>query len=145
MVVAIVTNNNDPEGNYRVKLNYPWLDENIESGWARVATFDAGNLRGGLFPPEVNDEVLVAFEHGDFRRPFVVGRLWNGVDKPPMISVDSSGKVNHREYRRGWVTSSASATRTATPTSSWRLPTASASCAWTRRRSRSWSQSTAAP
>ncbi len=100
VVIAIVTNNKDEEGNYRVKLKFPWLDGNMESGWARVATLDAGSgQRGALFLPEVNDEVLVAFEHGDFRRPFVVGRLWNGVDKPPEIKIDGSGKVEHREYR----------------------------------------------
>jgi uncharacterized protein involved in type VI secretion and phage assembly len=101
VVVAVVTNNDDPEGYGRVKLTFPWLADDLESSWARVATFDAGRGdRGSLFLPEVGDEVLVAFEHGDFRRPFVVGRLWNGRDRVPVDDlVDSSGAVNHRQYR----------------------------------------------
>ena len=43
----------------------------------------AGKDRGAFLMPEVEDEVLVAFEHGDFDHPFIVGFLWNGVDMPP--------------------------------------------------------------
>ncbi|MEF8717461.1 MAG: phage baseplate assembly protein V [Candidatus Accumulibacter necessarius] len=48
-----------------------------------MATLFAGNDRGSWFMPEVDDEVLVIFEGGDVRRPFVVGALWNGRDQPP--------------------------------------------------------------
>ena len=66
----------------RVKLKFPWLSDDYESEWARVAQLGAGHHRGAVWLPEVNDEVLVAFEHGDTRRPFVVGELYNGVDSP---------------------------------------------------------------
>jgi uncharacterized protein involved in type VI secretion and phage assembly len=67
----------------RVQVEFPWLDQAYQSHWAPIATPLAGKERGQFFMPEVGDEVLVAFEHGDFDHPFVVGFLWNGVDKPP--------------------------------------------------------------
>jgi uncharacterized protein involved in type VI secretion and phage assembly len=81
--IAVVTNNNDPEDWGRVRVKYPWLDDNVESDWVRVAGVGAGPERGLYWLPEINDEVLVIFEHGDFSRPVVVGGLWNGRDKPP--------------------------------------------------------------
>jgi phage baseplate assembly protein gpV len=96
IVTAIVTNNNDAEGKMaRVKLKFPWLDDALESNWARVSSVAAGSQRGLFWLPEVNDEVLVAFEHGDFDYPYVIGVLWNGQDQPPeeIGSAVSGGKV----------------------------------------------------
>jgi uncharacterized protein involved in type VI secretion and phage assembly len=97
LVVAIVTDNLDPEDIGRVKLKFPWLDDAYESYWARVALPGAGPDSGLVFLPEVNDEVLVAFEHGDVRRPYVIGGLWNGVDKPPLgDALFDNGHVRRR-------------------------------------------------
>ncbi|HEY2902656.1 MAG TPA: phage baseplate assembly protein V, partial [Polyangia bacterium] len=85
---------NDPDGIGRVKLTLPWApDTGSESyeTWGRVATLMGGNNRGSWFIPDKGDEVLVAFEGGDPRRPFVLGGLWNGKDKPPE-SMDGAGK-----------------------------------------------------
>jgi len=79
----------------RVKVKFPWLSDEHESWWARIATPMAGGGRGAYFLPEVNDEVLCAFEHGDVRFPYVVGALWNGKDAPPTTNDD--GKNNFRE------------------------------------------------
>jgi phage protein D len=101
VVVGQVTDVNDPDDLGRVKLKFPWLSDDYESWWARIAILGAGKDRGAVWLPEVNDEVLVAFEHGDTRRPYVVGSLWNGVDKPPLGSglVDgSSGAVKRRGF-----------------------------------------------
>ncbi|MEZ4660548.1 MAG: phage baseplate assembly protein V [Caldilineaceae bacterium] len=89
VVIALVTNNKDPEGLGRVKVQYPWLSTQDESHWARVATPMAGKQRGFYYMPEVDDEVLVAFEHGLVEYPYVLGALWNGKDKPP---VDKEGQ-----------------------------------------------------
>jgi uncharacterized protein involved in type VI secretion and phage assembly len=94
VVVGVVTNIEDPEKMGRVKMKLPWLSGTDESNWARVATMMAGNDRGTWFLPEVGDEVLVAFEHGDVQFPYVIGALWNGVDKPPRDNAD--GKNNER-------------------------------------------------
>ncbi len=83
MVIGVVTAVDDPESLGRVKVKFPWLADDYESWWARVAQLGAGPDRGAVWLPEVNDEVLVAFEHGDTRRPYVVGGLCNGVDNPP--------------------------------------------------------------
>lgn len=96
VVIGIVTNNDDPDKLGRVKLKFPWIDDQLESQWARVASVGAGNQRGLLWLPEINDEVLVAFEHGDFDHPFVIGGLWNGQDKLPQDDTVQSGKVEIR-------------------------------------------------
>ena len=82
VVIGLVTSVNDPLGEGRIQLKFPWLDLD-DSSWAPIAAPMAGGKRGAFLMPEVDDEVLVAFEHGDFNHPFVVGFLWNGVDKPP--------------------------------------------------------------
>jgi uncharacterized protein involved in type VI secretion and phage assembly len=101
VVVGVVTNNKDDDGHYRVKVKFPWMPGSDgteeESHWCRVTTFMAGNGRGGFFLPEVNDEVLVAFEHGEISQPYVVGALWNGKDKPTYDNKD--GKNNIRAFK----------------------------------------------
>lgn len=85
VVEALVTNvTDDPEHECRVTLRFPFFDgATAESDWCRVAQPYAGNGYGAVFVPEVGDEVLVAFVHGDMRFPIVLGGLYNGVDKPP--------------------------------------------------------------
>lgn len=83
---ALVTDNQDPDGQGRVRIKLPWSPDNDGSAyeaWARIATMMAGNNRGSWFIPDPDDEVLIAFEGGDTRRPYVVGMLWNGSDSPP--------------------------------------------------------------
>ena len=83
VVIGVVTNNHDPRSLGRIKVKFPWLSADNESNWARVASLMAGKGRGALFLPEVDDEVLVMFEHGYMEHPYVVGALWNGKDTPP--------------------------------------------------------------
>ena len=97
VVVGIVTNNKDPDDLHRVKVRFPWLSNDVESHWARVAAPMAGKNRGASFLPEVDDEVLVAFEHGQVDHPYVVGSLWNGKDNAPESNAD--GENNHRTLR----------------------------------------------
>ena len=78
LVIGIVTNTNDTDGMGRVRVKFPALGDNIEGWWARIATLNAGPERGVFMLPQVNDEVVVGFEHGDPRRPFVLGCLYNG-------------------------------------------------------------------
>lgn len=83
----------DPDGQGRVKITLPWSPDakgGRYEAWARLATLFGGNNRGSWFIPDVDDEVLVAFEQGDARRPYVLGGLWNGRDKPPE-TMDGSG------------------------------------------------------
>lgn len=84
LAIAIVSANDDPEGRGRVKLEYPWLGPDIESWWARVALPGAGHQTGVIWVPQVGDEVLVGFEHGDIDHPYVLGGLWNGQDAAPL-------------------------------------------------------------
>lgn len=83
---AVVTGVDDPDGTGRVRIRLPWSpdsDQATYEAWARLATLMAGAGRGTWFVPEVEDEVLVAFEAGDPAHPYVVGALWNGQDTPP--------------------------------------------------------------
>jgi len=91
---ALVSDIRDPDGRGRVKVKFPWISDSAGGAyevWARLATLMAGPNRGTWFVPDPNDEVLVAFEFGDPRRPYVVGALWNGVDSPPE-SMDGAGR-----------------------------------------------------
>lgn len=100
---AEVVDVQDPDGMGRVRVRLPWLQDsggdNYES-WARLATFMAGIGRGSWFIPEPDDEVLVAFQAGDPRHPFVVGALWNGVDNPPE-TMDSNNNIRSITSRSG--------------------------------------------
>jgi uncharacterized protein involved in type VI secretion and phage assembly len=108
VVIGIVTNLTDPRKLGRVKVKFPWMGDapGIESAWCRMAAPMAGPGRGWMSLPEINDEVLVAFEHGDVNVPFIVGALWNQQDPPPRSSdeavADSAVKdsvVNLRVWR----------------------------------------------
>jgi uncharacterized protein involved in type VI secretion and phage assembly len=95
LLVGVVTNVDDPDKAGRVKLKYPAISSDIEGPWARIVTLGAGNKRGLVFQPEVNDEVLVAFEGGDPRQPVVLGGLFSGKNVLPEWGV-KSGQVQSR-------------------------------------------------
>lgn len=98
---AVVSDIADPESLGRVKVTLPWAPDtggDKYDAWARIATLMAGNNRGTWFIPDVGDEVLVAFEGGEPRRPYVLGALWNGQDKPHE-TMDGGGK-NFRKVIR---------------------------------------------
>ncbi len=104
---ATVTDIKDPDSQGRVKVRLPWMPDNEGGGyevWARLAVLMAGAGRGTWFIPDVGDEVLVVFEGGDARRPYVVGCLWNGSDSPPE-QMDGAGNnykksiVSRRDIR----------------------------------------------
>lgn len=89
IVTGTVINTNDPEGMGRVQVGLPFLGGQSDSYWAPVAAFMSGSKRGAWFMPEVGDEVLVAFLQNDVAHPYVIGFLWNGVDKPPESDVQN--------------------------------------------------------
>ena len=80
--IALVTNVQDPQKLGRVKVCFPRMSGMPESDWARVVQPAGGPGRGFYWLPEVNDEVLVAFEMGQPNRPYVLRGLWNAKDKP---------------------------------------------------------------
>ncbi|PKN54322.1 MAG: hypothetical protein CVU56_27210 [Deltaproteobacteria bacterium HGW-Deltaproteobacteria-14] len=99
VVCGVVTDNKHPEGDYRVKVKFPWISstdagdkEDFISSWARVTSNMAGGGRGFYCLPEPDDEVLVSFIHGDVRLPVVIGSLWNKEDKMPVGDSASGNK-----------------------------------------------------
>ncbi|GAA3602117.1 VgrG-related protein [Kineosporia mesophila] len=100
VVVALVSNVQDPLKMGRVKLQFPWLSDSYESDWARVAQF-GGVAGGGLMLPDVRDEVLVAFDRGNLEHPYVLAGLYNGVDRPTP-DPDRTDAVNLRSGDVNW-------------------------------------------
>ena len=101
LVEAIVVDNKDPDQLGRIKLKFPSLPEAPESFWARLVMPMAGKNRGWMTIPEIEDEVLVAFVHGDFNHAIVLGSLYNGVDKPPYANEDGENNLRVFQSRSG--------------------------------------------
>jgi phage protein D/phage baseplate assembly protein gpV len=98
LVIGIVSDNKDPENTGRVKVKVPALGDDIETWWARVLTPSAGDQRGVFMLPAVNDEVVLGFENGDTRRPYVIGSLFNGKEKPLKDMVTGQPDGKHGNY-----------------------------------------------
>jgi uncharacterized protein involved in type VI secretion and phage assembly len=94
ILIGTVADLEDPDGLGRVRVKFPTLDNKL-SYWAKIAAPMAGKDRGFFFRPEVDDELLVAFEMGDPRRPYVLGALWSKVDTPP----PDDGKPKDNNWR----------------------------------------------
>jgi len=103
IVTGIVTNNQDPDEMGRIKVKIPRISGEDESHWARVVSFFAGADRGAFFLPEVDDEVLIAFEYGDIHMPYILGALWNGVDTPPETNSDGENNIRIIKSRSGHI------------------------------------------
>jgi len=103
VVLALVKSTKDPDGLGRVQITFPWrgTEEDEELHWARLATIMAGNERGTFFYPDVDDEVLVAFEHGDIDSPYIIGALWNNQDKPPEENSEGENNIKMIKTRSG--------------------------------------------
>ncbi len=101
VVPAVVVNNKDPEKKGRCKVAMKWLSDKAddETDWVRISTLMAGKERGSWFIPEVEDEVLIAFEHGDIHKPYIIGSLWQKVDMPPIA--DDLCKETAEDNARG--------------------------------------------
>jgi len=100
---AVVIDNVDPENLGRIQVQLPQMDESGQRGfnvWARVATLMAGKNRGTWFIPDAGDEVLVACEAGDVRRPYVIGSMWNGTNSPPE-TMDTNNNKKFLRSRNG--------------------------------------------
>lgn len=87
---AIVTDNDDPEMLGRVKVHFFWQEDEQTTGWVRVVNTYSGGERGFFFTPEIDDEVLVGFDAGNAERPYVMGSLYNGSNKPNSTFPDSN-------------------------------------------------------
>ena len=90
LVYGVVSDTKHPDGKYMAKVKLPWImstkvqdDADFLSTWCRISTPMAGNKRGFYCLPEVDDEVIVAFVHGNINHPVIIGSLWNDVDKAP--------------------------------------------------------------
>lgn len=104
--LGIVTANTDngSDSKYQVKLKFPWLPSSSgqeETHFARIAIPMAGASRGSYFLPEVDDQVLVVFEHGYIEKPIVIGALWSAKQKPPEKNADGANNFRVIKSRAG--------------------------------------------
>ncbi|MGI0484845.1 phage baseplate assembly protein V [Pantanalinema rosaneae CENA516] len=97
VAIGVVTNNQDPDQLGRVKVKFPWLCDDDESYWARVL------VCGTYYLPDVDDEVLVAFNQDDIQFPYVLGTLWNGKKAPPDTNADGKNNLRMMRSRSGHV------------------------------------------
>lgn len=102
LVQGEVTNTNDPDGLGRVRVKLPTMTQKSdpEGWWARIATSNAGKERGLLMLPQAGDKVLVGFENGDTRKPFILGSVWDGQAAPGKDLVHDDGSFSLRSDRR---------------------------------------------
>lgn len=92
---GIVTENEDPEGEFRLKVKIPFIDAEDDGVWARVALADAGKERGLFFRPEINDEVLVGFLFDDPRQPVILGMLHSSALPSPIPPANDNHKKGY--------------------------------------------------
>lgn len=97
IVIGEVSSLEDPMKLGRIRVTFPHLGDQV-SDWARLVSLMAGGERGAFFRPEIGDEVLVAFEHGDPRRAYILGSVWSKADPPPKD--DGDAKKNNWRFIR---------------------------------------------
>ncbi|WP_295721215.1 type VI secretion system tip protein VgrG [Mucilaginibacter sp.] len=92
---GIVTDNEDPDGEQRVRVKMPYVNADDDGVWARIALTDAGNERGMFFRPEVGDEVLLGFLYDDPRQPVILGMLHSSNKVPPISPTNDNFKKGY--------------------------------------------------
>lgn len=84
LAIGVVTDNEDPEGAFRVRVRLPMIETETDGVWARVTHMDAGDGRGSVFFPEIGDEVLVGFIQNDTNNPVILGMLHSAAKASPI-------------------------------------------------------------
>jgi Rhs element Vgr protein len=88
--IGVVTSNEDPAGEHRVRVRLPLVDAGDDGLWARVASLDAGKQRGFFFRPEIGDEVVIGFLDDDPRHPVLLGMLHSSAHAAPLAGKDAN-------------------------------------------------------
>jgi len=88
--VGVVTSNEDPDGEHRVRVRLPLVNNDEDGIWTRVASLDAGDDRGFFFRPEIGDEVVVGFFEDDPRRGVMLGMLHSSAKAAPLTGSDDN-------------------------------------------------------
>ncbi|WP_211463556.1 phage baseplate assembly protein V [Collimonas silvisoli] len=86
VTIGTVSDTKDEKGLGRIRVTFSLSGQKIDSDWVQIVSFFAGQNYGAFFLPQVGDSALLAFADGDPSKPYVLGFLWNGVQKPPVES-----------------------------------------------------------
>lgn len=103
--IGIVTDLEDPENEFRVKVKIPAISNTEEGIWARMITPDAGKNRGIFFRPEIDDEVIIGFLHEDPNNPVILGAVFSSALTSPLAQAkdnDEKGLVTRSEMKWVW-------------------------------------------
>ncbi len=92
---GIITDIVDADGDFRIKLRLPLVDNQEDGVYARLATLDAGNKRGTFFMPEIGDEVVVGFMNNDPDYPVILGMLHSGKNSAPLDPESANDKKGY--------------------------------------------------
>ncbi|HET7896471.1 MAG TPA: phage baseplate assembly protein V, partial [Flavisolibacter sp.] len=95
LFIGIVTDIEDPENEFRVRVKIPAVNAEEEGVWARVATLDAGDSRGTFFRPETGDEVIVGFLGDDPREPVILGMLHSSAKAAPLTPASANNEKGY--------------------------------------------------
>jgi Rhs element Vgr protein len=88
--IGVVVSNEDPDGEFRVRVKMPMINLDDDGIWARIASIDAGKDRGFFFRPEVGDEVVVGFLNDDPRQAIILGMLNSSALPAPLTGSDDN-------------------------------------------------------
>lgn len=89
----------DPDGEDRILVKIPIINNEEQGIWTRIATLDAGNNRGSFFLPEIGDEVIVGFVNDDPNHAVILGMLHSSAKPAPLTASDDN-------HEKGFVTRS---------------------------------------
>ena len=89
---VVVQLGNDPDGEFRILVRLPVIDDNAQGLWTRVASLDAGSDRGAFFMPEIGDEVIVGFINDDPRHAVMLGMLHSSAKAAPITPSDANNE-----------------------------------------------------
>ncbi|MCB0502351.1 MAG: type VI secretion system tip protein VgrG [Bacteroidetes bacterium] len=81
--IGVVTNLEDPDGEERIQVRMPLVNENDDGAWMRLCSLDAGENRGWVFRPEIGDEVIVGFLNSDPRFGVILGKVHSSKNAAP--------------------------------------------------------------
>ena len=98
--IGIVTQlEGDPDGEERILVRVPIIDNEQDGIWSRLATLDAGDNRGTVVRPEIGDEVIIGFIDQDPRQAVILGMLHSSAHPAPITASDDN-------HLKGWVSRS---------------------------------------
>ena len=88
--IGVVTNLEDPDGEERIQVRMPMVHDSDEGAWMRLCSLDAGENRGWVSRPEIDDEVIVGFLNADPRFGVILGKVHSSKNTAPFAAANDN-------------------------------------------------------